>query len=391
MANTLLTSTVLAREALMILENNLVMANLVNRSYANEFTSGRQGDSINIRRPTNFAVNDFNPASPSLTTQDITEQSTTLQLEKFSDVTFVVSAKEMTLSIDDFSNMIMKPAIVAMAQQIDAYVLQVMRDGSSGVAEVAATGTAPSTVAHVAAITQRLNEQKAPVAGRHFVVSPGLQASLMGIDEFVQAQMRADGGVALREASLGRFMGLDLYMSQNVPTLSGGTARSDSQVASLATSAAASKNARSISLTGLSGSKTILKGENIRVTHSDGTTKDYVATAASTAGFNSATALPIEPPLYSDVDSGANVDIVITGTGLEQNVAFNSDAVALVMTPLDEPLGPGTDSSVVSHNGYSMRTTITYDHATKQDKVSIDCVYGAKVIQPEMTCKMPTS
>ena len=59
MANTILTSDILAREALLILENNLVMGNLVDRRYEGEFASGRQGDAIRIRRPASFTVNEF--------------------------------------------------------------------------------------------------------------------------------------------------------------------------------------------------------------------------------------------------------------------------------------------------------------------------------------------
>ena len=61
------------------------------------------------------------------------------------------------------------------------------------------------------------------------------------------------------------------------------------------------------------------------------------------------------------------------------------------MVPLDVPMGPGTDSSVVSHNGYSMRASITYNHAKKIDEVSLDVLVGAKVVQPEMAVRIPTA
>ena len=49
MANTFLTPSVVAREALMVLENNLVMANLVHRDYSDEFV--QVGDTVTIRKP----------------------------------------------------------------------------------------------------------------------------------------------------------------------------------------------------------------------------------------------------------------------------------------------------------------------------------------------------
>ena len=47
--HTLLTPTIIAKEALMHLENNLVMGNLVHRRYKNEFQ--KVGGSITIRKP----------------------------------------------------------------------------------------------------------------------------------------------------------------------------------------------------------------------------------------------------------------------------------------------------------------------------------------------------
>mgnify|MGYP000572836972 CR=1 FL=1 len=47
MGNTLLTPSIIAREALMVLRNNAVMAKLVHRDYSNEFVAG-VGDTITV-------------------------------------------------------------------------------------------------------------------------------------------------------------------------------------------------------------------------------------------------------------------------------------------------------------------------------------------------------
>ena len=49
MPNTFLTPDIIANEALMVLENNTVMAGLVHRDYSKEFN--RVGDTITIRSP----------------------------------------------------------------------------------------------------------------------------------------------------------------------------------------------------------------------------------------------------------------------------------------------------------------------------------------------------
>ena len=56
MANALITPSIIAKEALMQLENNLVMGNLVHRDYKREFV--KIGDTVSIRRPVKFDVTD---------------------------------------------------------------------------------------------------------------------------------------------------------------------------------------------------------------------------------------------------------------------------------------------------------------------------------------------
>jgi hypothetical protein len=56
MANTLLTPSVIAREALMLLESNMVFGNLVFRGHQTEFTGAKAGDTIQVRGPATFAA-----------------------------------------------------------------------------------------------------------------------------------------------------------------------------------------------------------------------------------------------------------------------------------------------------------------------------------------------
>ena len=57
MPNTFLTPKIIAQEALMVLENQLTMANLVHRDYSKEFV--KVGDSITIRKPARFSAKNF--------------------------------------------------------------------------------------------------------------------------------------------------------------------------------------------------------------------------------------------------------------------------------------------------------------------------------------------
>ena len=114
MANTFLTPSVVAREALMVLENNLVMANLVHRDYSDEFV--QVGDTVTIRKPAKFTAKNFAGA---IVRQDASEGSVAVKIDRHRDVSFEVTSKEMTLDIKDFSSQLIAPAMRAIAQAVD--------------------------------------------------------------------------------------------------------------------------------------------------------------------------------------------------------------------------------------------------------------------------------
>jgi P22 coat protein - gene protein 5 len=66
----------------------------------------------------------------------------------------------------------------------------------------------------------------------------------------------------------------------------------------------------------------------------------------------------------------------------EVGLAFHRDALALAIRPLQVPLGANDRSSVATHNGFGMRVTYGYDLRYKIDMVSMDILYGMKVIDP---------
>ncbi|MBQ9608137.1 MAG: hypothetical protein IJV15_01670 [Lachnospiraceae bacterium] len=78
MANTLLTPSIIAKEALMVLRNNAVMANLVHRDFSDEYAS--VGDTITIRKPATFVAKEFNQSN-GIEVQDAVEDSVSVKME----------------------------------------------------------------------------------------------------------------------------------------------------------------------------------------------------------------------------------------------------------------------------------------------------------------------
>ena len=212
MANTLLTPSVIAKEALRVFRNNAVMSKLVYRDYSNEF-AGAVGDTITIRKPAKFVAKEY---QGTIESQDATEQSTTIKLDKHLDVSFAVTSKEMTLDVKSFSEQFLVPAMQAFNDKIDQYLIGLEKSITNRIDTSSAL-----TPANIVDARKFLVDAAAPTTERRFVMGSDAEADFLKTDLFMSADKVGDAGTALREASLGRKYGLDFYTDQNVVKTTG--------------------------------------------------------------------------------------------------------------------------------------------------------------------------
>lgn len=205
MGNTFLTPSIIAKEALMVLRNNAVMANLVHRDYSEDFAA--VGDKITVRKPATFTADEY---SGSINVQDATESGVEVKMDKLLDVSFAVTSKQMTLDINDFSEQLLVPAMQAFADKIDKAILGLESSVTNRV-------NATNSKADVIAARKFLTSAAAPLADRRYVYNSDVEADLLSTDLFVNASAVGDDGTALKEASLGRKFGMDFYVDQNIP------------------------------------------------------------------------------------------------------------------------------------------------------------------------------
>ena len=87
--NSFLTPDVIAREALLILEDNIVAPQMMETSATADFTGAKVGDTIRIRRPAFFGVDTFDRSGANggntVTIQDAVENSVNLKIENHFD------------------------------------------------------------------------------------------------------------------------------------------------------------------------------------------------------------------------------------------------------------------------------------------------------------------
>lgn len=211
MPNVFLTPQIIAREALMVLRNNAVFANLVHRDYSSEFVAG-VGDTISVRKPAKFEAKEFTDA---ITVQNANEGNVSVKMDKLLDVSFAVTAKDMAMNIEDFSEQLLVPAMQAFNDKIDSYIVA-LADAITTNKVVMSGGTA--TVSDIVDARAFLTKNAAPMTDRRFVYNSDVEADLLKTDLFVSAEKVGDTGTALREASLGRKFGMDFYVDQNMDT-----------------------------------------------------------------------------------------------------------------------------------------------------------------------------
>lgn len=366
MANTFLTTQEIAREALIRLRENQVMARLVHTDYSNEFSF--KGDTISVRKPAVFTANEF---TSTISTQDVSESSVAVSLDKIADVSVAITSKQMTLNIEDFGTQVLDGAMNAIAQKIDSdlHALHVDIPYFYGTA-----GTTPSAVSDVTGVRKVLNANKVPMQMRNLVMDEDADAKFLELEAF-RAVDKTGATAALREASLGRLFGFDNYMSQNVETFDTGvTAATAVAVDGAVASGATSMDIDATTLTG-----TIKKGTLFTVA---GNTQQFTVTADATAATNAATVSFY--PATTGFDDDAVVTLIADHTA---NLAFHKNAFAFVNRPMALPSG-GADGYQTSFEGLSIRVTQDYSISTKTETMSFDILYGVKTLYPELAAKL---
>ena len=370
---TLITPLIVAREALIALENNMVMGNLVHRDYSKEYQS--VGATVVVRKPASFTATAFTSAAAA---QTITEGSVAVVLDKHWDVSFEVTSQELSLDIVDFSEQLLQPAMRAIAQAVD---LDLCTRSATAIANYYPVTSTP-VVADVANLSSVLDINKAPMSDRRLVLHPATKAAYISLDAFLHADKRGDGGKALRTAEIGGVMGLQTYMDQNIVTQTRSFLLANATAAGTGTITGAwAAGATAGTVTGATAAavSTAPIGTPFKVTGYD---EWFYMTAPCTAGTSGiATISQFSPATVATSMTDASV-VTFQLTGRD-NLAFHKNCIALVTAPLAPPIG-GAKGAVASYNGLSCRVVYDYTGTSKKNWISVDFLEGVKVLDPKL-------
>jgi hypothetical protein len=406
MANTLLTSDKITREALRILHQKLNFVGNVNRQYDDSFaqSGAKIGDTLRIRLPNQFAVRTgATMGAVNAAATDTVNQVVPLVVNNQKGVDMYFSSKELTMSLDDFSSQYIDPAVSVLAANIEADVLNnVFKEVAQQVGTAGTPVTALSTILSAGA---RLDNSLAPRdSNRSLVVSPITQAAIIdGTKTYFQDS--SELGKQYKEGQMGRMGGFDWYSNTLLPSLTTGT----SAASALATTAVPAEGLGTGLVCTVTSGQTIAIGSvitfsNVYEVHPEtkATTsrlKQFVVTASNTV--TTSCTMTISPAMYTSA-SGARQNVnalaiaatsTVTSasgavsTAFAQNLAFHKDAFCFATADLILPKGRDFASRQVM-DGISMRIIRDYDIANDRMPCRLDVLYGYKTIRPELAVRI---
>ena len=392
--NSILTPTAVTRKALQILHQKLNFIGAMNRQYDDSFakSGAKIGDSLKIRLPNQFTVR----SGAALSAQNTTETSTTLTVSQQKGVDVEFTSAELTLSMDDFAQRILEPAMAVLAANIEADAFSMVNDVYNVVNN---TGSpSPMTLKALLQGHKVLTDNLAPSSGRKLILNT--QDNLDLVDSLKTLfQDSTEIAKQYREGMVGRTAGFgEIYENTLIPTHTTGTAAATSGYLVNGGSQTGS------TLTVDTGTTTFLVGDVITIAGvyrvhpetkvSTSELQQFVVTANS---GTSATSLAISPAIVtsggaqnvsgSPADNAAISKIGGNGTVYKPSLAFHENAFTFATADLVMPQGVDFAAREV-YDGISMRIVRQYAISTDTMPCRIDVLYGYKTIRPQIACQI---
>jgi len=402
MANTLLTIGMITRRALMVLENMLTFTKQVNREYDDRYAiaGAKIGTVLDIRIPPRYTVT----TTVALAVQDAVETKTTLTLNNQHHVDLSFTSQDLTLSIDDFSDRFIEPAIAALANKIDAVGLALYADIYNA---VGTPGTTPATLLAYLQAGAKLDYEAVPRDGkRSAVIEPTAQVVIVdALKGLFHSSMEIEE--QYKSGNMGLTAGLKFSMDQNVVAHTvgpqGGTplvngvpvAGATSFLTKGWTAAAASRLVVGDIFTIAS-----VFAVNPQSRLSTGQLRQFVVTAAFSSDASGNGTVSFQPPMTASgqgqtitvlpADGAAITVLGAANTVSPQNLVFHRNAFTMACVDLVLPGGVDMAARVSSKKlGISMRLVRQYDINLDAWPCRLDVLYGWKTIRPQLAVRMP--
>lgn len=413
MANSILTPTMITREMLRVLHGKLSFIGNCNRQYDDRFAQegAKIGTSLNIRMPSKYSVR----TGATLSAQDHIERSTPLTVSSQIGVDVSFTSVELTMSLDDFSERIIDPAMAQLAAHMenaalsDAYKLIANYNGTT-------TTSGQITFKQFDDLGSILTENLAPYGNRCAILTP---KSRNEFNDATKGLFHASSNIEkqYKEGMLGRTSGFDTYENTFIPSHTTGTLAGTPLTTGAALGTSTTSNAwvsgTDLGVDGATSTTTLKAGDIITLSgvydvHPEtktnlGKLKPFVVQSdvTLTTAANTYT-VSVKPGLIygsgnayqncalsgvSDTDGLTVTLIGLTGTAYGMNLAFHKDAFVFATADLVDVSKYGAWGARQSMDGISMRIAKQYDITNDAVPCRVDVLYGFGGLYPELAAR----
>jgi hypothetical protein len=402
MANQILTISMITREALRVLENNLTFTKGVNRTYDDQFAveGAKIGNTLNLRLPARYVGR----SGPTLSIENQTETYVPLTLSTQFGVDVQFTSADLHLSMDDFSERFLKPAMAVVANKIDADGLA---QALNIYQQVGSPGTTPSTLLTYLKAGAALDFSATPRDGlRSVVMDPNAQVQIVNALTTLFNPSKEIGD-QYEDGTMGKAIGCKWSMDQNVNSYTVG-AQGGTPVVDVA---GGNLSGNSLSTRGWTASTAVLNvgdiftianvySVNPQSRKSTGSLQQFVVTAAaSSSSAGKIGSLAIAPAIvtsgqFQTVNAapadGASITVVGTGgTVSPMNLMFHRDAFAFACADLPLPKGIDMAARISDkRTGVSIRMVRAYDIVNDMFPCRLDVLYGWATPYPQLACRI---
>lgn len=401
MANSLLTPSVIAREALMAFKNKIGFTGFVNRQYSGQFaqSGAKIGNTVTLRKPPRFTVS----SGPSLQVQNVVEESTSLVLSNQKHVDFLFSSVDLTLTVDAFKERYLDNAVLALANQVDVDGMQLA--GQQTANFVNTPGVSLNNILIYLQAQQKLDEMACPRDNmRGIFISPAEQPLIV---DALKGLFQSGDKIAQQYESgmMGMGAGAQWYLAQNFWTRTNGLQGGTPLVSGASqTGSSLVTKGWSTSITGLlnvGDSFTIagVNSVNPITKQSTGSLQCFIVTAIANSDSSGNATLSIYPSITTSgstqtvtASPAANAAITLSGASAvttRQNLLCHKNAFTLGTADLEMP--QGVDFAAVANDpesGLSIRIVRDYDISSDTFPCRLDILYGWAAMRPEWSCRV---
>jgi len=410
MSNNLLTISKITNEALMVLENELTFTGQVDRNYDDQFAvvGAKIGQTVNVRRPGRF----IGAIGPNLVVEDFNETSVPVTLSTQFQVSTQFTTQDLALSLDMFSDRILKPAIATVANKMDRDGLVTAKNNTANI--VGTAGTAPTGLITYLTAAAYLDSEGAPRDGRRSCTiepftSSTIVDSLKGL--FVptsQISSQYTKGLMGRDSG-----GMNWYMDQNVVSQTFGSYASATLSCNVTTATgfltsgwAYSSN---ITIGSAGAAATLNQGDTFTIAgvfavnpqnrQSYGKLRNFVVQSTTAIGSGGTATVTVVPAVItagqfqnvSVTSSGSQTVTPFNNTGVTspQNILMHRNAFTLACADLELPegvhfAGRASDKEL----GLSIRVVRQYTINNDSIPTRLDVLYGWAPLYPELACRI---